>query len=261
MSAVPTPAGTLLRQWRTRRRLSQLDLALAAETSTRHLSYVETGKATPSRAMIVKLSDELDVPLRERNTLLLAAGFAPEFSERPVSDLGAVRHAVQAVLDGHDPNPAVAINVRWEVLATNHAMTTMMSGLSATVAGPPLNMLRATLHPDGMLDQLHDPARWRDNALRRARRQYERTADPGLRELIAEIEQYPIPRAVRSDDAETDDVVVPMRLSSPLGDLSLLYATTVFGAPRDVTMDELAIETFFPADETTRSLLPRLVTR
>lgn len=258
MTAVPTPAGTLLRQWRTRRRLSQLDLAVATGVSTRHLSYLETGKAAPSRAMIVKLCEELEVPLRQRNTLLLAAGFAPEFPERPVSDLGTVRHAVQAVLDGHDPNPAVAINVRWEVLATNRAMSTMLSGLSAEVAGPPVNMLRATLHPAGMLDLLHEPARWRDSALRRAGRQYDRTADPGLRELIAEIEQYPIPPAGDEQDG-TDDVVVPMRLHTVLGDLSLLYATTVFGAARDITMDELAIETFLPADETTRHLLPHLV--
>lgn len=209
--------------------------------------------------MVARLCAELEVPLRDRNTLLLAAGFAPDHTERPLDDLGPVREAVQAVLDGHDPNPAVAVNARWEVLASNRAMTTMLSGLPRSIAGPPLNILRATLHPDGMLGQLHDPARWRDDALRRARRQHEHTADAGLEALIAEIEQYPIPQSGVDHDGQADDLVMPMRLSTPLGELSLLYAVTVFGSPRDITTDELAIETFFPADEATRALLPLLI--
>lgn len=258
MTTVPRSAGALLRQWRTRRRRSQLDLAVAADVSTRHVSYLETGKAEPSRSMITRLCEELDVPLRERNTMLLAAGYAPEHPEHPMTALGASRDAIRAVLDGHDPNPAVAVNARWDVLAANRAMSTMLAGAAATIAGPPMNMLRATLHPDGMLAQLHDPGHWRDTALRRARRQWEHTADPGLEELIAEIEGYPIPLAA-AGEAPADELVVPMRLGTPLGELSLLYAVTVFGAPRDVTIDELAIETFFPADEATRSLLPLLI--
>ncbi|WP_038371029.1 helix-turn-helix domain-containing protein [Brachybacterium phenoliresistens] len=258
MSTVHAPVGALLRRWRMRRRRSQLDLAVAADVSTRHLSYLETGKAAPSRAMIARLCDELDVPLRDRNTLLLAAGLAPEHTEHPWSELGIARAAIQAVLDGHDPNPAVAINARWDVLAANRAMSSMLSSLPTTVAGPPVNMLRATLHPDGILGQLDDPGHWRDNALRRARRQYEHTADPGLKALIAEIEHYPIPPAA-GQNIEADELVVPMRLRTPLGELSLFYAVTVFGAPRDITMDELAIESFFPADEATRALLPQLI--
>ncbi|WP_370465830.1 helix-turn-helix domain-containing protein [Nocardia sp. GTS18] len=259
MTTASAPAGTLLRQWRTRRRRSQLDVALAADISTRHLSFLETGRAVPSRTMITRLCDELEVPLRDRNTLFLAAGLAPEYPEHPLDDLGTARHAIQAVLAGHDPNPAVAVNARWEVLAANRAMSAMLSAVPTTLTGPPLNMLRATLHPEGLAPQLRDPARWRDNALRRARRQYERTADPQLATLITEIESYPIAATADTNPDPLDDLVIPMRLTTDLGELSLIYAVTVFGSPRDITMDELAIETFFPADEATRALLPRLV--
>lgn len=247
--------GPLVRQWRERRRRSQLDVSLAAEVSTRHLSFIETGRANPSRAMIERLCDELDVPLRERNAFYLAAGLAPAHGERALTDLGAAADAVHAVLRGHDPNPAVAVNARWDMLAANPAMTRFLADIPAALTGPPLNMLRVTMHPDGLAGRLRNLAQWRTHALRRVRRQVERTADPELAELLAELTAYPAPTVGDDVPQEPNDIVVPMRLAVGDGELSLLYAVTVFGAPRDVTLDEVAIETFFPADDATAGVL------
>ncbi|MEU9238442.1 helix-turn-helix transcriptional regulator [Streptomyces sp. NPDC048385] len=251
------PVGVLVRRWRERRRRSQLDVSLAAELSTRHLSCIETGRANPSRDMIRRLCDELDVPLRERNALYLAAGFAPVHRERAYADLGAARSAVEAVLAGHEPNPALAVNVRWELLASNRAMGLFLGDVTADVAGPPLNVLRATLHPEGLSGRIRNLAQWRAHVLRRVRRQLDRTSAAGLAELLAELESYPAPATddVPGGGSLHDDLVVPLRLSSDHGDLALLYTTTVFGSPRDVTLDEIAIETFFPADAHTAALL------
>lgn len=251
-------AGAIVRRWREQRRRSQLDVSLAAEVSTRHLSFIETGRATPSRDMIDRLCDELDVPLRERNSLYLAAGLAPRHRESPLADLGAARLAVESVLEGHEPNPAVAVNARWDLLAANRAMGRFLVDVPSELAGPPLNMLRATLHPDGLARQLLNPGRWRASALRRVRRQLERTADPALASLLEELEGYPAPAVADDAPASSDDLVVPMCLASEAGPLSLLYAVTLFGSPRDVTLDEIAIETFFPADDATRAVLTSL---
>ncbi|MGP4114784.1 helix-turn-helix domain-containing protein [Streptomyces sp. 4N509B] len=248
------PVGSLVRRWRERRHRSQLDVALAAQLSARHLSFIETGRATPSRAMIERLCEELDVPLRERNAFHLAAGFAPAHPERPLADLGAARAVVETVLTGHEPNPALAVNVRWELLAANGAATAFLSGLPPALSGPPLNVLRATLHPDGLSRRIRNLAQWRDHVLRRVRRQLARTAAEGLPELLAEIESYPLPEG-HADQHPTNDLAVPLLLASDHGDLSLLYTTTLFGSPRDVTLDEIAIETFFPADPATADLL------
>ncbi|MFD8816863.1 helix-turn-helix domain-containing protein [Streptomyces sp. NPDC059627] len=251
------PVGVQVRRWRERRRRSQLDVSLAAELSTRHLSCIETGRANPSRDMIRRLCDELDVPLRERNALYLAAGFAPVHRERAYADLGAARAAVEAVLTGHEPNPALAVNVRWELLAANRAMGLFLGDVPPDVTGPPLNVLRATLHPDGLSARIRNLAQWRAHVLRRVRRQLDRTSAAGLAELLTELESYPAPEPdePRDPGSPHDDLVVPLRLSSDHGDLALLYTTTVFGSPRDVTLDEIAIETFFPADARTAAVL------
>jgi transcriptional regulator with XRE-family HTH domain len=253
--------GMLVKRWRERRRRSQLDVSLAAELSTRHLSYIETGRSTPSRAMIERICEELDVPLRERNRFYLAAGFAPVHPERPFSDLGAAQDAVQAVLTGMEPNPAAAVNVCWDLLATNGAMRAFLSALPEDLVGPPLNMLRATLHPDGMAGQIRNLEEWRSHVLRRVRRQLERTAAHGLAPLLAELESYGESESAAPPDSFGHDLVVPLQLSTPDGDLALLYTATVFGAPRDVTLDEIAIETFFPADTTTARALRSLAER
>jgi transcriptional regulator with XRE-family HTH domain len=258
MNANSQPVGTLLRTWRDRRRRSQLDVALAAGLSTRHLSYVETGRSTPSRQMIERLCEELDVPLRERNPLYLAAGYAPVHQERAFDDLGTARVAVSAVLTGHEPHPALAVNVRWELLAANRAAAPFFDGVSPELTRPPVNVLRATLHPKGLAPRIRNLGEWRTHVLRRVRRQLDRTRAPGLADLLAELQSYPIPGmfdAAPGERHRTHDLAVPLHLSSDDGDLALLYTTMVFGSPRDVTLDEIAIETFFPADARTAGLL------
>lgn len=247
----------LLKRWRERRRRSQLDVSLAADMSTRHLSYLETGRSHPSRDMIERLCEELEVPLRERNQFYLATGFAPRYTERPFADLGVARTAAESVLTGLEPNPAVAVNVRWELLAANRAMSAFLGGIPGELAAPPLNMLRATLHPDGLASQIRNFDQWRAHVLRRVRRQRDRTAATGLTELLTELESYPVPPgpAETVPESARNDLVVPLRLASEFGDLALLYTATVFGSPRDVTLDEIAIETFFPADQRTAGLL------
>lgn len=256
MTAVPRdPVGTLIRRWRLRRRRSQLDVSIAAELSTRHLSYLETGRAQPSRDMIGRLCEELDVPLRQRNALYLAAGFAPVHPERTFDDLGAAREAVEAVLTAQDPNPALAVNVRWELLAANRAMSAFLGDVPPELTAAPLNVLRATLHPRGLAPRIRNLAQWHAHVLRRVRGQLERTSADGLAELLADLESYPAPDTSGIAPAQVDDLAVPLRLSTEHGELALLYTTTVFGAPRDVTLDEIAIETFLPADRATADLL------
>ncbi|MGW1801490.1 helix-turn-helix domain-containing protein [Streptomyces sp. NPDC001984] len=277
MTTTTEPVGALIRRWRGRRRRSQLDVSLAAEMSARHLSCIETGRANPSRDMIRRLCDELDVPLRERNAFYLAAGFAPVHPERAFADLGAARAAVEAVLTGHEPNPALAVNVRWELLAANRAMGVFLGDADVSLGSAPFNVLRATLHPDGMASRIRNLAQWRAHVLRRVRRQLDRTSADGLAELLAELESYPVPDADTAKPFEpgglseaaspadvreragggvrADDLVVPLRLSTEHGELALLYTTTVFGSPRDVTLDEIAVETFFPADPGTAAIL------
>ncbi|MCL2728541.1 MAG: helix-turn-helix transcriptional regulator [Actinomycetia bacterium] len=261
------PVGMLVRRWRERRRRSQLDVAVAANLSTRHLSCIETGRAMPSRTMIERLCDELEVPLRERNALHLAAGFAPAHPERPLAGLGAARDAVHAVLSGHEPNPAMAVNVRWELLAANRAAGAFLEGLPPALCAPPVNVLRATLHPDGLSRRIVNRAQWHGHVLRRVRRQLARTGAAGLAGLLAELESYPVAadgvrdRAGRGDGNSTgpvNDLAMPLRLATAHGELALLYTTTVFGSPRDVTLDEIALEAFFPADAATAELLRSL---
>lgn len=244
--------GELVRRWRERRRRSQLDVSIAADLSARHLSFIETGRANPSREMIERLCDELDVPLRERNAFHLAAGFAPAYPERALADLGAARTSVDAVLTGHEPNPALAVNVRWELLAANRSMQVFLEDVADALLEPPVNVLRVTLHPDGLASRIRNYGPWRAHAVRRVRRQLERTAAVGLADLLSEIEAYPVPSGADPDETiPANDLVVPMRLATEHGDLAFHYALTVFGAARDVTLDEIAIETFFPADAAT----------
>ncbi|MEX0428473.1 helix-turn-helix domain-containing protein [Nocardioides sp. DS6] len=260
MTVMRAPVGDLVRQWREHRRRSQLDVSIAAGLSARHLSFIETGRATPSRDMIERICEELDIPLRHRNELYLAAGFAPKYAERPLGDLGVARAAVEAVLAGHDPNPAMAINVRWELLAANHAMEVLLSGLDVRFREPRANVLRAMLHPDGMASRVRNYSQWRAATIRRVRRQLERTAADGLAELLDELESYPTPTGQPDHDVTIpdNDLVTPTVLATAHGDVALHHALTVFGAALDVTLDEIAIETFFPADERSATLLKSL---
>jgi len=255
MCASARPIGDLLRDWRQRRRISQLALALDAEISTRHLSFVETGRATPSRAMVLRLAEQLDVPLRERNTLLHAAGFAPVFAERPFDDpaLGAAREAVERVLAAHEPLPALAVDRHWHMLSANAAVAPLLAGAAAKLLTPPVNVLRLSLHPDGLAPRIANLAEWRAHLLARLRRQIAASGDAVLAALLEELGGYPAPAAAVEEVPVT--VAVPLRLAVPGGVLAFLSTTTVFGTPLDITLSELAVEAFFPADAATAAAL------
>jgi transcriptional regulator with XRE-family HTH domain len=252
--------GPLLREWRSRRRLSQLDLALDAEVSARHLSFVETGRAQPSRDMVLRLAEHLRVPLRERNTLLVAAGYAPAFRERPLDDpaLGPAREAVDLVLKGHEPFPALAVDRHWNLVASNRAVAPLLAGVDPELLRPPVNVLRLSLHPRGVAPRITNLGEWRAHLLGRLRQQIEATADPVLAGLLRELSGYPAQGQAANPSAAAPGIVVPLRLVTDAGTLALLSTTTVFGTPVDVTLSELALETFFPADAETAAALRRL---
>ncbi|MCG7507450.1 helix-turn-helix domain-containing protein [Mesorhizobium retamae] len=261
MDTSSTSAGSLIREWRTRRRMSQLDLAMEAEISQRHLSFVESGRAMPSREMVLKLSEQLSVPLRQRNQILLAAGFAPSFGERPLSDpdLAPAMEAVKLVLKGHEPFPALAVDRHWNLVAANEALAPMLAGVGdPSLLQAPVNVLRLSLHPRGVAPIIANLAEWRSHLLERLKQQIEASADPVLEALEEELRAYPVHSNTRPPRADPNAIVHPLRLR--LGDtvLSFISTTTVFGTPLDVTLSELAIETFFPADEETRQVLSRL---
>ena len=263
LTATARPVGDLLRDWRQRRRLSQLDLALEAEISTRHLSFLETGRARPSRDMVLRLAERLDLPLRERNVLLTAAGFAPVFPQRPLDDpaLAAARAAVDQVLAGHDPYPALAVDRHWMLCAANAAGGRLIAGVTPAQLQPPVNVLRLSLHPDGLAPRIANLVEWRSHLLERLRRQVEATADPALADLLDELRGLPMPRAPgppRPVDHAAGAVAVPLRLVTDAGTLSFISTTTVFGTPVDITLSELAIEAFFPADAATADTLRRM---
>ena len=257
------PIGDLLRDWRQRRRLSQLDLALEAEISTRHLSFLETGRAQPSREMILQLAEHLEVPLRDRNILLVAAGYAPVFPERPLSDpaLAAARKVIDTILTGHEPHPALAVDRHWTILAHNKAIAPLLEGVSEVLLRPPINALRLALHPDGVAPRIGNYAEWRAHLLSRQHRQLELSADRELGRLFEELAAYPKPDGVaqRTATSREPGIAVPLHLETSHGPLAFVSTTTVFGTPIDITLAELALETFFPADEATAVIMRRLV--
>jgi transcriptional regulator with XRE-family HTH domain len=257
------PVGNLLREWRQRRRMSQLDLALEAEISARHLSFIETGRSQPSREMVLNLTERLDVPLRERNVLLVAAGYAPVFPEKTLDDpaLAAARRAVHMVLKGHEPFPALAVDRHWTLIASNAAVPSLLTGADPSLLRPPINVLRLSLHPDGLAPRIANLAEWRAHLLARLRRQIEISADKVLVELLDELAALPAPfskRPIALSDHELAGIVVPFRLVTDGGILSFISTTTVFGTPVDITLSELALEAFFPADTATAEALRRL---
>lgn len=258
-AAPPPPVGALLREWRQRRRMSQLDLAGVAEISTRHLSFVESGRSVPSREMLMRLSEQLDVPLRERNTLLVAAGYAPLYRERTLGDpqLSAARQAVELVLKGHEPYPALAVDRHWTMVSANAAIAPLVALAEPSLLEGPVNVLRLSLHPQGLADAIVNWHEWRAHLLARVRRQVEVSGDATLGALLRELEAYPAPAHAGppKHGGETDAVVVPLQLRMPSGVLSFFSTTTVFGTPVDITLSELAIEAFFPADAATAEAL------
>jgi transcriptional regulator with XRE-family HTH domain len=260
-SSTSRTVGELLRDWRQRRRMSQLLLAAEADISTRHLSFVESGRALPSREMVMHLAERLDVPLRARNMLLVAAGYAPLFRERPLTDpqLTAAREAVELVLKGHEPYPALAIDRHWTIVAANRSLAPLVGAASEALLAPPVNALRLSLHPDGIASSIVNWHAWRTHVLARLQRQIDVSADETLAALRDELAGYPTPPGADSAEADSNatlnQIAVPLRLRTPLGVLSFFSTTTVFGTPVDVTLSELAIEAFFPADPQTAAAL------
>ncbi len=257
-----------MRHWRERRRLSQLELSNQAEVSTRHLSFVETGRSAPSREMLLHLAEHLDMPLRERNALLLAGGFAPVFpeSEFEAPRMGAVRQAVQQLLRAHEPFPAVVVDRHWNLVEGNRSVDLFTAPAAPRLLEPPVNVLRVSLAPDGMAPHIVNLGEWRAHLLGRLRRQVDFSGDPTLAALLEELRSYPC------DDPEPEvelpgagDVVVPLRIRAggrgSETELTFVSTVSTFGTPLDVTVAELVIESFFPADEATGAALRALADR
>jgi transcriptional regulator with XRE-family HTH domain len=257
--ATSAPVGTLLRDWRTRRRLSQLDLASEAGVSARHLSFIETGRSRPSREMILHLAEHLDVPLRSRNALLVAAGFAPTYhaTNLDAPEMQAVRTAIERVLRGHDPYPAILVDRRWELVAANRAAALLVEGIAPELLEPPCNVLRASLHPRGLAPRIANLQEWAEHIIGGLRRQIAITGDEELRALEEELAGY---AAVQGADPgppteSPGAIAIPLRLRVDEGEVTFTTTIATFGTALDVTLAELAIEAFLPADTDTGNFL------
>ena len=257
MAAIAEPLGDQLRDWRRRRRMSQLDLALEAGVSARHLSFLETGRSRPSRDMVLRLCEELEVPLRDRNRLLLAAGFAPAYEERPLEapEMEPVRRAVAQVLTGHEPFPAAVVDRWWNLVAANRNVSLFLEGVAPHLLQTPANVLRVSLHPDGMAPRIVNLGEWRGHLLDRLRREVAATADGRLAELLAEVEAYPQPREAAPPRPPHGAIAVPLVLRHGERELTFFSTVATFGTAVDVTVAELSIEAFFPADGDTAAFL------
>jgi transcriptional regulator with XRE-family HTH domain len=262
-ATTPRSIGDCLREWRGRRRMSQLDLAGEAGISARHLSFIETGRSQPSREMVLTLAETLELPLRERNAMLMAAGFAPLFGERNLADpaLAPAREAIDRVLKGHEPYPALAVDRRWTLIAHNRAVLPLLEGVAPALMEPPVNVLRLSLHPQGVGPRIVNYVEWRAHVMARLKRDLDLTGDSAIAAMIDELRAYPVPphaRGQRESEHGAPGMVVPLRIASPAGELSFISTITVFGTPIDVTLSEIAIESFFPADARTGEVLRAL---
>ena len=261
MTAISSSAGVgpLLRDWRTRRRLSQMELALDAEVSARHLSFVETGRSKPSRALVLQLADHLDVPLREQNALLLAAGYAPAYGQRALGEeaMAPVRDALDRLLKGHEPFPAVAVDRQWELVGANApALALLSDGVAPELLEPPANTLRVSLHPDGLAPRIANLAEYSSHLLHLVQHEAAATGDPALVSLWEELAAYPGVDASPRVHDPADSLFIPLRLRAADGSEARFFSTIArFGTALDVTVAELAIESFFPADDETAARL------
>jgi transcriptional regulator with XRE-family HTH domain len=260
MNNISAPVGHLLRVWRERRHLSQLALATQAEISQKHLSFIESGRSAPSRDMVLHLADELDVPLRERNTLLLSAGFAPVFRDRPLDDpaLERARAAIDVILKAHKPHPALAVDRHWTLVAANAAVAPLLAGADPMLLKPPVNVMRLSLHPRGLSPLIVNLGEWRAHLLDRLRRQHRLTLDPVIGALLQEVSAFPGRGEDRADRAHQDEIAVPLKLRTQAGTLSFISTVTVFGTAVDITLSEISLEAFYPADAATVEALRQL---
>ncbi|MEU0598671.1 helix-turn-helix domain-containing protein [Streptomyces sp. NPDC006393] len=270
-AAVPPTApagqgvGPLLRAWRERRRVSQLELALRADSSARHISFIETGRSRPSEEMVLRLAEHLDVPVRERNALLLAAGYAPHYPETSLDDpaLGALREGLERLIRGYEPYPALVVDAVYDVVAANRGVTMLLEGVPETLLTPPLNAMRLTLHPEGLAPRIRNLREWRGHLLAQMERQIALHRSGALRALYQEVADYPVPEPDGALEEEPEDDVpyfaLPMRIEHGGRVLSFVSSISTFNTPMDVTVAELAIETFLPADPATVKYLHSMV--
>jgi transcriptional regulator with XRE-family HTH domain len=255
VAARPDP-GPLLREWRRRRNLSQLQLATGSAVSARHLSFIETGRARPSREMVLHLADRLDVPLRERNRLLLAAGYAPVFPEHTLDDeaVAPVREALERFLAAHEPYPAIVVDRGWNIVLANRAVAWLTRGVDRSLLEPTANAHRVALHPKGMAPRIRNFPEWSAHLLHQLRRQIAVTGDRELEALYEELAAYPNVHA-EPGDLGVDEILLPLQLRDGERDLSFFSTVSVFGTAVDVTLSELTVEAFYPADAQTQRLL------
>ena len=248
-------AGRSLRDWRRRRHLAQLELASRVGVSTRHLSFVETGRSRPSSGMVLRLCSHLDVPLREQNRVLITAGHAPAHPEHALTDvpMQQVSESIEGILRAYEPFPALVVDRGWDLVSANDALYPLIDGVAAHLLEPPVNVIRLSLHPDGLARRIVNLDQWRGHLLHRIRSEQEVSAAPELDAILGEFGETD-PSAI-DEASPPPDLLMPLRLR--VGDevLSLVSTTTVFGTPREVTLSELAIEAFHPADEPTRAVL------
>ena len=262
MDKQTTSVGEMLREWRQRRRLSQLAFACDAEISARHLSFLETGRSMPSRQMLLHLSELLEIPFRERNALLIAAGFAPVFSETRLDspDAAAARRAIDLMLAAHEPFPALAVDRHWNLVAANAGVPLLLTGVPGKLLEPPINVLRLSLHPEGLAPRIENLGEWRAHIFARLQQQLGITNDEGLAALVSELEAYPGgKKPVENYDAEFGGLIVPIKFKSEVGTLSFFTATTAFTTAVDITFSELIIETFMPADDFTATTVREML--
>jgi len=261
--AVASPAprfGELLREWRKRRSVSQLELSLDSDISARHLSFVETGRSKPSREIVVRLAETLDVPLRERNALLLAAGYAPLYGQRSLEseEMEPVRSALDRFLRAHEPYPALVIDRHHDLIAANDALGALTDGCAPELLAAPANAVRIALHPEGMAPRTVNLAEWSAHLLARLRREAAITGDPALEELHEEVCAYPgVEREAAPADHAAADIVVPLRLSEGERELAFISTLSTFGTAIDITLSELSIEAFYPANAETAMRMMR----
>ncbi|MDI3385337.1 helix-turn-helix transcriptional regulator [Streptomyces sp. B-S-A8] len=256
--------GPLLRGWRQRRRISQLELALRADSSARHISFVETGRSRPSEEFLLRLADHLDVPVRERNALLLAAGYAPRFPETPLDDpsLDALRTGLDQLLQGYEPYPALVVDARYDVVAANRGMAMLLDGVPEHLLAPPLNVMRLTLHPEGLAARVRNLGEWRAHLLDQMEHQIALHRSDALRELYEEVAAYPVADPGERPDPDEPPVpyfALPLRLEHQGRQLSFVSSIATFNTPLDVTVAELAVETLLPADPATAKHLRELM--
>ncbi|MFI5765490.1 helix-turn-helix domain-containing protein [Streptomyces sp. NPDC051563] len=265
-TAAPLAVGALLRTWRERRGLSQLELAGRADSSSRHISFVETGRSRPSEEMVLRLADRLEVPVRDRNALLVAAGYAPRYAHTPLDDpsMEVLREGLERLLTGYEPYPALVVNSTYEVVAANRGVMMLMEGLPEHLLAGPLNAMRLTLHPEGLAPRIRNLRAWRGHLLAQMERQIALARSAPLRALYEEVSAYPLPESAGPDESGPDEAVaylaLPLRIEHDGHLLSFVSSISTFNTPMDVTVAELAIETLLPADPATvkylRSLAP-----